>query len=329
MTKITDVPDTYYIGLQAGSDLDREKFPLAFATPGGSDAAAEKRKRTVDEWSSRRRYVGKYPDGYLTTTPGPRYEMKNDWMTGFAFNSITSRSRTDNKVFDILDPRGFSLQIYSDCMEDILLDGTIIKGEIQGECKWARSGGKMYLMVKNTPIHREWEEYIENKKAQAGTRMVPGDIIVYDTKGNHRQIYLGNVYKIQARFTDTTTRNYWSYHTANHIFKMNVEVDEKPWKALVSASDSSYNHLDVKRSWPKHMLKVGHDDELLELKLKEMKFDVVPALNDWQPITIYFSSLQKLRDFVEEHGPDYKIFRDMWEEKESLRRSKTYNSTLL
>lgn len=57
-------------------------------------------------------------------------------LDGFKIASTVSRYSTSNKLWRILDPRGFELEISTDNMETILKEGTIIKGVLQGKFNW-------------------------------------------------------------------------------------------------------------------------------------------------------------------------------------------------
>jgi hypothetical protein len=295
---------------------------MAFATPGGTDAAALKRKQTVDEWARAYRVARVGEPG--TYQEGPRYEMQNDWLTGFCFDKITSRSRTDNKVFDIQDPRGFTLQIYSDCMEDILLDGSIVRGEIQGECRWARQGAKMYLLLKDSPVHLEWLERQRLKQEQKGERIVPGDIVSQTGDPGDREVFIGNVYHVNVGFEEVdrqgsilSSRHYYSSYYSrdgSRRYRIVIKVDEKPWKGLVDVRDSSNPYVHTKRQWPKKSLKLGHDDDMLALKLASMTFDGIdPRWSGSYGTSIYFRSLDALRKWLaDQAADDYSHIREAW-----------------
>lgn len=57
-------------------------------------------------------------------------------LTGFKIKDTVSRYSTSNKLWKILDPRGVVFEITTEVFENIVLNGTIIKGEIQDECIW-------------------------------------------------------------------------------------------------------------------------------------------------------------------------------------------------
>lgn len=62
--------------------------------------------------------------------------IDNDPIDGFVIAHSVDRSSTSNKVWRIRDPRGFELEISTGCMEDLIMNGSIIHGVIQGKCVW-------------------------------------------------------------------------------------------------------------------------------------------------------------------------------------------------
>ena len=59
-------------------------------------------------------------------------------LEGFKIARMVTRSSSysNNKLWRILDPRGFELEITSGTFEDIVMSGVIDKGVIVGECIW-------------------------------------------------------------------------------------------------------------------------------------------------------------------------------------------------
>ncbi len=58
-------------------------------------------------------------------------------MEGFKIQRSVSRYSTSNKLWRILDPRGFELEITTGTMEDLILGGEIKNGLIVGPCIWS------------------------------------------------------------------------------------------------------------------------------------------------------------------------------------------------
>lgn len=76
--------------------------------------------------------------------------IRNVPLNNFRIASTVSRSSTNNKLWRILDPRGFELEISTANMEEILTTGTVSKGVILDQCKWdfGKSGkGKVKLVI--------------------------------------------------------------------------------------------------------------------------------------------------------------------------------------
>lgn len=71
--------------------------------------------------------------------------IDNTPSEGFRIQKSVSRSSTSNKVWRILDPRGFELEISSANMEDIMHGGVIDRGLIIGKCVWQTA--KMLVRV--------------------------------------------------------------------------------------------------------------------------------------------------------------------------------------
>jgi hypothetical protein len=62
--------------------------------------------------------------------------IKNVPMEGFRVQKFVSRYSTSNKLWRILDPRGFELEISTGCFENLILDGVIDHGVIMTPCVW-------------------------------------------------------------------------------------------------------------------------------------------------------------------------------------------------
>ena len=60
----------------------------------------------------------------------------NDPLTGFKILKSVSRYSTSNKLWRIMDPRGVEFEITTAVLEEIILNSTIINGEIQDKCVW-------------------------------------------------------------------------------------------------------------------------------------------------------------------------------------------------
>jgi hypothetical protein len=66
-------------------------------------------------------------------------------ISGFQIQHSVTRWSTSNKVWRILDPRGFELEIQTANMEDIIMSGQTDRGLIDGKLIWQTVRGRIYL----------------------------------------------------------------------------------------------------------------------------------------------------------------------------------------
>lgn len=165
----TKFPEELHLTFKEQREYDGEKYvigplPLAFAHVYEPDKKGwDKKRLTQLNWA----YDGfkEQEDGIwleagrewqglkIVNVPARRVPdhlqprvIKNDPMSGFKISHSVSRCSTSNKVWRIEDPRGFELEIPTSNMEGILMEGGVIKGEIQGTLQWWT--GKMLKYVK-------------------------------------------------------------------------------------------------------------------------------------------------------------------------------------
>lgn len=144
-----------------GKYLMEDNIPLGFANAYEPNTKAyEKRKETQDNWaygSGCFEINGEYwrkestwePDGngshkrvfneHIISHNLQPIIIDNTPMEGFRIQKSISRSSTSNKVWRILDPRGFELEIMMNTMEDLIHNGDIQRGLIIGKCVWRTS----------------------------------------------------------------------------------------------------------------------------------------------------------------------------------------------
>lgn len=73
---------------------------------------------------------------YVKVCEHPPQVWKNVPMRGFKIVKSVSRWSTSNKLWRIMDPRGYQFEITTDCLENIILNSTIVNGTIESECVW-------------------------------------------------------------------------------------------------------------------------------------------------------------------------------------------------
>lgn len=143
-------PSHHYVGFQSRPTQDN--VPLGFMTPDGTDAAAKKRKESVDKWATPYHY-GNQPKP--ETVPSVTYENKP--MVGFKLSREVRRYASfgnGNVKWRIEDPRGFELEISSANFAQVLMLCTMERGEIQEQLIWGRLGSENVLVPVDSDAYR-------------------------------------------------------------------------------------------------------------------------------------------------------------------------------
>lgn len=153
-------------------------------------------------------------------------------MKGFKVGQDATRWTTDNKVFRLHDPRGFTVEIPTGNLSTLIQSCTIINGEIMDECVWGRDGCHILLPInapEYTAVVKEIEKVDEALKLKD---LKPGDWVKlhqYGEEGGERQ-FVGMV-KLEwtqhrmlfDRVVDRTTG--YTYYT--HYKDVNFRDDGK------------------------------------------------------------------------------------------------------
>jgi hypothetical protein len=204
-----DFVEKYYVGFQKErySKTDDQRM-LGFATPIDNTAAYRKRKETVDGWR----------DKNIATI-----ELENKPRYGFQIVDTVTRYRTNNKLFRVLDPAGFELEISAENLFHIIASCTIAKGTIADPMVWARGPSKNYLISSNS---EEYKMYLQPKKS---ANHVPGawmkhktGNVFYRYEGRFSYIILG--YDVDRK--DPLGGRYYGYYNRTQDFSK-VETDVK------------------------------------------------------------------------------------------------------
>lgn len=168
------------------------KTGLAFLTPDTSDKAGEKRKATVREWTSR--CWGGQP------RENSEYRIvNNEFLSGYKLVKSVDRWSTSNKVWRILDPRGYELEISSGNLDYILQNGILDRGNMNGAFRWGRIGAQNYLVPQGSTIDSESVDY----KLKVGSiidfsTVKIGDSV--DTPSYPKAIYCGIFWELGKMF---------------------------------------------------------------------------------------------------------------------------------
>lgn len=113
--------------------------------------------------------------GYTEPQDGEEGIYDNVPLKGFRVGQDATRWTTDNKVFRLHDPRGFTVEIPTGNLSTLIQTCTIINGEIMDECVWGRDGCHILLPI-NAPEYTKVVKEIERvEEALKLKDLVPGD----------------------------------------------------------------------------------------------------------------------------------------------------------
>lgn len=184
--KAIKIPTHHYVGF---SKRETENIPLGFMTPDGTDAAAIKRKKTVDDWATSSSYqTVKLPAKSFENKPLSGFKLGNNVRHGYGWGQ-------GNVKWRIEDPRGFELEISSPNLAQIIAITTIENGEILEKCVWARMGAENILLPVNSDVY---------ETAQANTERANTSVSLKDLKIGYKAIlqngkegrYMGQMYAL-------------------------------------------------------------------------------------------------------------------------------------
>lgn len=209
-------PDSHYVGFQGRPTVDN--VPLGFMTPDGTDAAAVKRKATVDNWTRGRSHTAK------SDLPPTSYENKP--MSGFKLGREIRHSSggwgQGNVKWRIEDPRGFELEISSPNLAHIIAATTLENGEILEQCMWARLRSENILVPVTTDVYKAAQANTERSKKTASIKDVKlGDRVILQNGtegvylGQYTAIYGGSGYNFSGIKADDRKRFYLKTKKAN------------------------------------------------------------------------------------------------------------------
>lgn len=107
-------------------------------------------------------------------------------MKGFKVGQDATRWTTDNKVFRLHDPRGFTVEIPTGNLSTLIQTCTIINGEIMDECVWGRDGCHILLPVNAPEYTRVVKEIEKVEEALKLKDLKPGDWVKLHQHGNEQ-----------------------------------------------------------------------------------------------------------------------------------------------
>lgn len=196
------VPDQIYVGTQKCRKFNTEDSPLAYSIPVGTDKEFEKRKESVHQWSGVPSKWDPEKGGYklnvddLTSDQQAPSIIDNVPVTGHSFSHTSSRYTTSNKWINVVDPRGFMLQITPDNLLEVIRNCTIVNGVVETPCVWGRAGSNVYLLRVTHPA------FIAKTEGRTEVNDLEiGSIYMIGQRDSAHYVYLGEYYLAEVHGT--------------------------------------------------------------------------------------------------------------------------------
>ena len=166
-----EIPSRFFCS--TGKVMESGDTCLGLARKWTGKSPDKKAIESVSDWAKYRHgNGGTLPDGWEPNI------IDNTPISGFEIVSFVSRSRTDNKWFEIVDPRGFKLQISCENLLSIIRDETIVNGIIQSECVWGFEQHPHLMGVQGSLYKDAMKEKskTETRKKVSSAKLVPGQV---------------------------------------------------------------------------------------------------------------------------------------------------------
>lgn len=128
----------------------------------------------------------KIVDKHTPAQEGEHAIYDNVPMKGFKVGQDATRWTTDNKVFRLHDPRGFTVEIPTGNLSTLIQTCTIVNGEIMDECVWGRDGCHILLPINAPEYTRVVKEIEKVEEALKLKDLKPGDWVKLHQQGEEQ-----------------------------------------------------------------------------------------------------------------------------------------------
>lgn len=236
--KAVKFPTHHYVGFQSRPSSDN--CPLGFMTPDGTDAAAKKRKESVDKWAQPYHYHGQPKPEVV---PSVTYENKP--MVGFKLSREVRRYASfgnGNVKWRIEDPRGFELEISSANFAQILMLCTMEKGEILEQLIWGRLGSENVLVPVDSDAYRVAQE----NTARIAKKVKPSEVKLGDKvimQNGDEGIFYGYFFLIHSSYGHQTIKQTFG-EKKRFLFKVTSGHGAGEWWSIATPKISEVHDGD-------------------------------------------------------------------------------------
>ncbi len=160
--------------------------------------------------------------------------VENTPTHGFYIGDSVSRWSTDNKLFRVKDPRGFTVEVPTGNIATLLHHTTVVNGVVQEECVWGREGNSHILLPVNSEpylVTLDQMDTLENKLIPLKQLKV-GDWVKF-FEDEIKYYYAGKVrgtWNVQGQ---SRPSSYYSYgQSREKTYSQVVETKDDKWTDL-------------------------------------------------------------------------------------------------
>lgn len=162
---------------------------------------------------------------------GKEVLANNSPVGGFFIGESVSRWTTENKLFRVKDPRGFTVEVPTGNIAALLHHTTVVKGVIQGDCVWGREGNSHVLLpVNSEPYLKTVDQMdtLQNKLISIKDLKVGDWVKMFEDDKEY--YYAGKVRASWEIRGVTVHRSYWSRKEATREETAPVGVTDNKWE---------------------------------------------------------------------------------------------------
>ena len=203
-----------------------------------------KKLEVGDEWEYEKDVDGKrIVESVTPAKEGKEVVVENTPTQGFYIGDSVSRWSTDNKLFRVKDPRGFTVEVPTGNIATLLHHTTVVNGVVQEECVWGREGNSHILLPVNSEPYMltlDQMDTLENKLIPLKQLKVGDWVKFFDDEIEY--YYAG---KVRGTWNLQGQRHASSYYS----YRQNRE---KTYSQIVETKDDKWTDLFLyKYSWSK------------------------------------------------------------------------------
>lgn len=173
-------------------------------------------------------------EGIEPAKEGMEAIVENIPTAGFSIGDSVSRWSTDNKLFRVLDPRGFCVEVPTGNIATLLHHTTVVKGIVDEPCVWGREGNSHILLPVNSEpylITLDQMDTLENKLVAIKDLKV-GDWVKF-FNDNNEYYYAGKMRGTWSLQGASRDYSYYSYgRDRKQIYSEEVLVKDDKWTDL-------------------------------------------------------------------------------------------------